>query len=50
MTRIREEEGNYDQSRVKPAFQDPDDKGKGLSSLKRAKDRGKRLYPSYIKE
>jgi len=43
-------EGNYNQSRVRPAFQDPDDKGKGLYPLKRAKDRGKRLYLSYIKE
>jgi len=23
-------EGNYDQSRVRPAFQDPDDKSEGL--------------------
>jgi len=41
---------NYNQSRVRPAFQDPDDKSEGiLSSFKRARDRSKRLYPSYIK-
>jgi len=31
-------------------FKIPTTKAKGYILLKRAKDRGKRLYPSYIKE
>jgi len=45
--------GNYNQSRVRPAFQDPDDKSEGLyPPLKGAETEAKDfiLYPSYVKE